>query len=67
MINTENTHAQNLEINANVKTQIEGGADNFDLDVSQCINSLVNQVALYRGVDMTVARKIVTSYLDVEK
>ncbi len=59
----ENTHAQNLETNALTKNLIDSGKGSFDTKIAQSAHALVNQVALYRGVSQTVARKAVAELL----
>jgi len=66
MINTENTHEQNLSENRLTAKLIETAADDFDLSVSQCIHSLVNQVRQHHGISIEAAREIVISLLEVK-
>ena len=65
MINTENTHEQNLSENRLTAKLIETAADDFDLSVSQCIHSLVNQVRQHRGISIAASRKVVIELLEV--
>ena len=66
-MNTENTHTQNLEANQLTAKLIETAADDFDLSISQCIHSLVNQVSTHRGIDMEAAHKILINLLEVKE
>ena len=63
----ELTLAQNLEANTLAAKLIETAADDFDLSISQCIHSLINQVSTHRGIDMEAARKVVINLLEVKK
>ena len=58
----EDTHAKNLEKNARTKKLIDSGKTD-DIDISESIHGLVNQVALYRGVNRASAKKIVNQLL----
>jgi len=59
----EDTHVQNLKKNALTKKLIESGANDFEFQIAESIHVLVNQVALYRGVNRASAKKIVNQLL----
>ena len=64
----EAEHNRNLEMNGQVLKLIETAADGFDLDIFQCLFSLVNKISRHRGVSREAARKIIViDLLKVEK
>jgi len=60
----ENTHEQNLKANAFTQRLIDAGKE-IDIDIAESIHGLVDQVALYRGVNRASAKQIVRELLRV--
>ena len=58
-------HDENREANELTAKLIKQTADNFDIDIAQCLHSLVNQIRQHRGIDIESARKIVFGLLEV--
>ena len=63
LFNIENTHEQNLQATSRTQKMLDLGKDEIDIDTAESVHSLVNQVALYRGVSLTVAKKIISQIL----
>ena len=63
MINTENTHAQNLKANTRVQKLLDLGKDETDIQTAESVHALVAQTAFYKGIDLTAAKKIVSQIL----
>ena len=59
----ENTHAENLKANARAKKAIAEGKTEIETGITETIHGLVNQVALYRGINRTSAKKILNQLL----
>ena len=59
----EKTHVQNLEANARAKKAIAEGKTEIETGITETIHGLVNQVALYRGINRTSAKKILNQLL----
>jgi len=58
----EKTHEQNLKANALTQKLINSGKE-ADIETAESIHTLVSQVAFYRGVNLTTAKKIVSQIL----
>ncbi len=59
----ENTQAENLKTNARTKKAIDLGKSEADISLAESVHGLVNQVALYRGINRTSAKKILNQLL----
>jgi len=61
---TEKNQAENLKANALTQKLIDSGKET-DIETAESIHTLVSQVALYRGVDLTAAKKIIRELMRV--
>ena len=59
----EKNQAENLKANARTKKLIESGANDFELQTAESVRVLVSQIAFYRGVDLTTAKKLLGQLL----
>jgi len=59
----EKNQAENLKANARTQQAINSGKTEIDISIAESIHSLVNQVALYRGINRASAEKIVSQLL----
>lgn len=64
-LGSEQTLDQSHAANALTAKLIETAADDFDLSISQCVHSLVDQVRQYRDIDLDSAREIVAGFIEV--
>ena len=59
----EKNQAENLKANSRTQQAINSGKSEIDIQLSETVHTLVNQVALYRGINRASAKKIVRELL----
>ncbi len=59
----EKNQAENLKANARTQRAINSGKNETEIQLSETVNTLVNQVALYRAASLSQAKKIVNQLL----
>ena len=60
---TEKNQIENLKAIARTKKLIDEGKDEIEITLAESTQALVNQIAFYRGVDLTAAKKIINQHL----